>query len=370
MAVVAGATEAMLGGQGETAAVIDGAPAFRLRPGEQVQIRPQGRGIVVQGERAAQRFERLTFVPLGADRFVTINGRPYRGVADVYQRDSAVVVVNRLSIEGYLAGVVSAEMGRRTDAEAAALGAQAIVSRTYAIANRARYGSLGYDLLAGVTDQVYGGVAAEQPEGNRAVQATRGLIVTYSGRPISVFFHSTCGYSTASPVEAFRTIRQQRYLRPISDRKPGGGYYCDISPRFRWRVEWSRDTLSAILRRTVPAAIGVQALSIERVEGLRVAQTGPSGRITDLRIRVPGGEIPISGPNLRAVLRTPSGEQLGSTAVQFSQRDDGTIVAAGAGWGHGVGLCQWGSVGRARAGQSYRAIVGAYFPGAAIEKWY
>jgi stage II sporulation protein D len=70
------------------------------------------------------------------------------------------------------------------------------------------------------------------------------------------------------------------------------------------------------------------------------------------------------------VLRQAAGEPLGSTAFQLSARADGGIVAAGAGWGHGVGLCQWGAVGRARAGQNYRTILTTYFPGAVVEKWY
>jgi stage II sporulation protein D len=202
------------------------------------------------------------------------------------------------------------------------------------------------------------------------VQATRGQVLTYQGRPATVFFHSTCGYATASPAEVFRSVTGQPYLRSVSDRRPGGGDYCDISPRYRWRVEWDRATLTATLRRSLPAVLGIDPAAIDAVTDVRVAHTGPSGRPSEIRIRVGRGEIPVYGPDIRAVLRTPAGEPLGGSAFQLSTREDGTLVAAGAGWGHGVGLCQWGAVGRARAGQSTRAIVLGYFPGASLTRWY
>ncbi|MSR05784.1 MAG: SpoIID/LytB domain-containing protein [Gemmatimonadetes bacterium] len=370
--LVTGAPKATIGGagQGEIAAIVDGNPVFRLPAGEVATVRPEGLGIVIEAGTKRWRQERVTFVNLVDDRFVSVNGRPYRGVADVYQRGGAVYVVNRLAVDAYLQGVVSAEMGRRGPDELAALAAQAIVSRTYAIANRGRFGSQGYDLAADITDQAYGGVAAEQPQGLQAVQATKGLVLASGGRPIRAFFHSTCGFATASPEEVFRAIKDETYLRTVSDRKPGGGYYCDISPRFRWRVEWDPATLTGILRRTIPAVLGVAATQIDSVRGLRIAHTGRSGRVTELRVRVGRGEIPVYGPDIRSVLRTPAGDPLGSTAFQLTVREGGAIVASGAGWGHGVGLCQWGAVGRARAGQGYRTIVTTYFPGATIEKWY
>ncbi len=370
--LVTGAPRATIGGsgQGEMAGVVDGTPAFRLAPGEQATVRPDGMAIAVEAGSRRWRLERVTFVNIDPTRFVSVNGRVYRGVADVYQRGGAIYVVNRLSLEAYLQGVVSAEMGRRAADEVAALAAQAIVSRTYALANRGRYTSLGYDLAAAVSDQAYGGVLAEQAQGLQAVQATRGLVLASRGRLARVFFHSTCGFSTASPEEAFRAIGEETYLRPVSDRKPGGGYYCDLSPRFRWKVEWDLSTLTGILRRTLPAAIGVTAAQVDSVRGLRVAHTGRSGRVTELRVLVSQGEIPVFAPDIRTVLRAPTGEALGSTAFQLSRRADGGIVLSGAGWGHGVGLCQWGAVGRAKAGQSYRTIVTSYFPGAVLQKWY
>ncbi|MBI4421599.1 MAG: SpoIID/LytB domain-containing protein [Gemmatimonadetes bacterium] len=373
--LVVGGQQARLGGQGETAAVERGQVAFRLGPGDAADLRPDGLAFTVGGSQARGRFETLTFVSLRPDRFVTVNGQAYRGVVEVFARNGVLTVVNRVGVDAYLQGVVVAEMGRRAPNETAALAAQAIVSRTYALQNRGRYGARGYDVGADIADQVYGGVGAELPQGNDAVQGTRGQVLAYRGQLVQSFFHSTCGYATAVPEEAFRSVRRTPYLRSVPDRKPGGGYYCDISPRFRWRVQWDADSLSRILRRTLPDQLGIERDLIDRVSEVRVQHTGASGRVTEVRVRVGSGEIPIFGPDLRAVLRTPQGTPLGSTAFQLQTTSGGSggrtiVTAAGAGWGHGVGLCQWGAVGRARAGQSYRTIATSYFPGATIEKWY
>ena len=368
------ATRATVGGQGETVAMAKGQVAFHLQPGQNVILEAEGFVVLVTGGPAPGRYESLSFVSLTPDRFVQVNGKPYRGVAEAYARNASLYVVNRLGLDAYLQGVVSAEMGRRAPSESAALEAQAVVSRTYALGNRGRYSAQAFDLGADVSDQAYGGVASETSQGNDAVRATRGAVLTYHGRPIRAFFHSTCGYATAAPEEAFRRIASEPYLRSVSDKGPSGGYYCDISPRFRWQVEWDADTLARILRRSASVPLGVDPAQIRNIQDLRVARTGASGRAVEVRVRVAPGEIPILAPDIRTVLRTPAGDPLGSSAFQLRTRTgaDGRlmITAAGAGWGHGVGMCQWGAVGRARAGQNYRTIVNAYFPGAEVQPWY
>jgi len=180
----------------------------------------------------------------------------------------------------------------------------------------------------------------------------------------------------ATPGEAFRGVADLAYLRSVSDRRPGSadGYYCDISPRFRWTVEWDQATLRDILRRTVSRELGVSAETVDELRDVRVAHTGRSGRATELRIKVGRGEIPVYAPDIRTVFMIPDGRPLGSTAVQlYPERDGDRLVRlklAGAGWGHGVGMCQWGAVGRARAGQDFRQILTAYFPGTQVERWY
>jgi stage II sporulation protein D len=371
--LLVGVPSVRITGRGSTAAIQGESAAFRLAAGQSVTLTPDGRALRVSEGPGAGRYDRLTFVALDAGRYVEVDGKPYRGVIEVLAGTGRLTVVNGVPLEAYVVGVVNAEMGRRTASEQAALEAQAIVARTYALRNRGKFAGDGFDVRASVADQAYGGVDAETREGWEATRSTVGQILTYDGEPVSVFYHSTCGGSTASPSEAFRSVAGAPYLRPVSDRH-GSGYYCDMSPRFRWSVEWDATTLHRILRRTVPTTLGVDEAAIDDITGVRAHRTGPSDRVTEARIAVTGGEIPVYGPDLRAVLETPDGRVLGSTAVRLEVTVGGgrleRLRADGKGWGHGVGMCQWGAVGRARVGQDARTILMTYFPGVRVERWY
>jgi len=372
VALVTEAAGVRVGGQGSVS--VTGSREFSIRPGDNVRVIAAGGDEVRVEEVSGTSTERLQFRSRDRSQFVTVNGRPYRGQVEVYAHNGALVAVNIVDMEAYLRGVVTVEMGPRPRSEMAALEAQAIVSRTYAMMNRGRFRADGYDLRASVTDQAYLGVDRESSEANDAVARTTGLVVTYRGRLASVFFHSTCGYSTAAPEEAFRSVQPVPYLRPVSDRRPSGGYYCDMSPRFRWTVEWEGGELHDILRRTLPAVLGVDQPAVDVVRYVYVHGMGPSRRVTELRARVGSGEIPVFGPDIRRVLETPEGRVLGSSAIEVAVASAGDTVehlrVSGAGWGHGVGMCQWGAVGRARAGQSSETILTTYFPGTKIERWY
>jgi stage II sporulation protein D len=368
-----GVSNLELAGNGGLAAVDAGSVVVRLSDGEEATLSPDGRTVVMTTPSGTSRHQRLSFVSLDPSGSVILGDTPYRGVIEVYARGTALTAVNELPIDVYLAGVVNAEMGRRGPDEQAALEAQAIVARTYSLRNRGKFGAEGFDLRGSVADQAYGGVTAETDAGRRAVQATAGLVLTYRGELATTFFHSTCGSSTAVPSEAFRSVRDRPYLRPVSDRH-SSGYYCDISPRFRWTVEWEGENLQHILRRSVPAALGIDAEAVDQVQDVRVHRRGPSNRATELRLRVSRGDIPVFGPDIRSVLQTPDGRLLGSTVIDIAvEQHDGAVrrlTVDGRGWGHGVGMCQWGAVGRARRGQDAETIVTTYFPGTKLEYWY
>lgn len=304
---------------------------------------------------------------------ILFNGRPYRGVVTVLRDRTGMTVVNRLPLESYLRGVVSAEMGRRNLADREALRAQAVVSRTYALRNLRRWNAEGFDAYSSVADQVYGGLASETPEGLEAVAATRGQILTWGGAPIDAFFYSTCGGRTAEGTEVFRGANRP-YLRSIADAAPDGSAYCSISPRFRWREEWSGEALRTTLRHTLPATVGTPADAIREIRDLRVTATTASGRVGELTVTLDRSSVGVQGPLVRRVLRPVSGDLLRSNTFTLTVSGAGhrvtRLVAEGAGAGHGVGFCQWGAVGRSRAGQDYQRIVAAYFPGAALERLY
>lgn len=365
--LVVGAAAVRIGSRGQVIAEEGGRPAIRLGSGDSVDVIAAGDGVSASGGGVSGRFDSLEF--RGVRGPVTVDGTSYRGTVRVTQRDGTVTVVNELGIEEYVAGVIGAEMGRRPAAERAALEAQAIASRTYAMANLGRFGALGFDLRAGAADQAYRGVQDESDIGRRAVVATEGLVMTLGGRPITAFFHSTCGFATATPEESFRNVQPQPYLASVSDAF-GDGYYCERSPRFRWKVEWSGAELTKTLKTTVPRALGIDDYFVSNIRSVEVRSTGASGRATEIRVEVEQGEIPVFGPDIRAVFQDPDGRALGSTAVQLTTEHANDrvtrLVAAGAGWGHGVGMCQWGAMGRARVGQDARAILDAYFLGTTV----
>jgi len=317
----------------------------------------------------------IAVVNVTENRFVVANGRRYRGRISITSgRGRGLTLVNRVSLESYVAGVVGPEIGARRTDELNAVLAQAIVSRSFALKNRGRWEAFGFDAYADTRDQVYLGMAVETPQVWDAVRRTAGQVLTYEGQVIDAFFHSTCGLGTAGVDEAFATSRERPYLRPVSDESGGGHYYCDISPRFRWREEWDGSELRAILSRTLASVTPLAGDGMQRITDISVSRKTRSGRVGELRIVFERGDIRIPGPDVRTVLRPEADRWLQSTAFQLTvSKTNGEVtqvVAAGAGSGHGVGMCQWGAIGRARAGQDYRRILSTYFPGTKIEKIY
>lgn len=365
------------GGGGGDLVVTDpsGSRLSVIPAGEQWRVVPSGIGVSVQppGRIGSTPSEVIAVIAADPSGLVRVNGRAYRGSVEVVRDTAGITLVNRVLLESYLLGVVSAEMGRRNQAEFAALEAQAVVSRTYALRHLRRRAALGFDLHAGVADQVYAGSGSETPEGLEAVRATRGMVLTDGGAPIDAFYYSTCGGQTADGVEAFRAASRS-YLRSFPDVDEHGADYCSISPRYRWREEWTGEALRATLRRTLPAASGVPGDRVAEVRDVWVARRTGSGRVGRLAITLRSNQVMVDGPAVRQVLRPASGDLLRSAAFSLTATGAGReitrLVAEGSGAGHGVGLCQWGAVGRSRAGHDFRRILAAYYPGAALQRLY
>jgi len=363
------------GADGLTVSEPDGGRVTTVPPDQIWQIVPVGRRLALVNPTGwvSPSFDAFVLTASDPSAPVQINGKLYRGTADVLRDSAGITVVNRLGLEAYVQGVVSAEMGRRSYNEQAALQAQAVVSRTYAVRNLGRWRAQGFDLTATVSDQVYGGVLAETTEGRAAVAATRGLVLTYNGAPAEAFFYSTCGGRTASGVEVFRGAAEP-YLRSIADQDEHGVAYCSISPRYRWHEEWSDQSLQATLERNLPAVTGIKPEQVRQVRDIRIARRTASGRVDEVAIALGGPEVRVAGPAIRQVLRPANGQLLRSNAFTLSAAGSGSRVShltiEGMGSGHGVGFCQWGAVGRARAGQGYAQILAAYFPGTGVGRRY
>lgn len=351
----------------------------RARAGDAWRVERQGgslRGIRADGVPTVWKegglVARLVGEPDGRRALLTFNGRRYRGELLLVPGDSGIVVVNRVRMDDYLRGVVPLEIGTKALGDSAAVQAQAITARSFAF-SRLGGGSPArpYDLTAGVRDQIYGGADVEAPVSSAAILSTRGLVLMYGGKVVNAPYHSTCGGTTAEASEIWRSPGEP-FLRRVSDQIPGTSRsYCDISPRFRWTKTLEGPDLQAALVKylatytTVPGrAPGVpQAVSIDG----RTA----SGRVAALKIATDRGNYVLRGNDIRYVLRVPGSEILNSTAfsVETSAGRNGSLAKLtlrGSGYGHGVGMCQWGAIGRARAGQDVRTILRTYYPGTTV----
>lgn len=373
--LVVGAASIDVGGTaGVTVTGSDRAMLARLAPLTVGKATPRPGKVLVAGPGPGARAEAATLVvraePGG---FVRINGRDYRGEIVLFRDRTGITAINRIGMEEYLAGVVSAESGIKDPGDVEALRAQTIVARTYAMRNAGRREAAGFDLYASVEDQVYGGVGAETALGRDAVAVTRGQVVTYQGELIDAFYSSTCGGRTSIGTEIFKGANRP-YLRSIDDAPRGGPAYCSISPRFTWREEWSGEVLRSTLRKTLPVVAQVPGAEAEGLRGLSVHGRTVSGRVATLDIALRQRTVAIDGPQVRQVLRLPDGQLLRSTLFTMNVRNRGGkvtgIVLDGHGSGHGVGLCQWGAIGRARAGQKASDIITAYYAGTTIVRRY
>jgi stage II sporulation protein D len=363
----------VLGADGAILAVVDRGVTWRVRPGDGPDRLTLARPDRVQPDIVP---EPVTIRPERTEDPVLIGGRAYRGEAVLLRGSTGVTIVNRVPLEWYVQSVTAAELGMRGEDVRAAVMAQAVASRTFAVHYRGRREALGFDLFATVADQVYPGVAGEKDEVTTAAQATRGQILTWHGEPIEALYHSACGWSTEAADQVFRNGEVVPYLRAVSDRYgPGDSdYYCRGSPNFRWHEEWDAASLSAVLARTLPAALGPAAANPGQVTNVEAAKTTPTGRVAELVVTTTTGTYTVPGYRVRDVLRPSPDRALLSDLFQlYVQRQGGElvkVVAAGAGAGHGVGMCQWGAVGRAQAGQSYDRILATYYPGTRLERLY
>ena len=360
----------VLNAGGDIIAIVDPGVEWTVEPAEGGRlrlVRPDRDGAVVAAAPVTVQPERE------ADP-VLVDGRRYRGTLALQRGSTGVTVVNRVPLEQYLRAVTAMELGFRAPADRQAVLAQAVAARTYAVRYRGRREALGFDLFPTEADQVYPGVEAEKPEVDAAVRATAGLILTYRGQPAEALFHSTCGHSTEAASEVFRNEGGTPYLRAVSDRSGSGAnaYYCAISPRFRWRESWDGAALNAMLAQNLPPVVGAAAANLGRVTAVRVTGATATGRVRELVVETTGGTFTVPGWRVREVLRPAPDRQLLSSQFQLHEERRGgdlvRLVAAGAGAGHGVGMCQWGAVGRSRAGQRYDRILAAYYPGTTLQR--
>jgi stage II sporulation protein D len=306
-------------------------------------------------ERAAGPRLRLRGQNLSAPGFLVesvrppllINGRSYRDQLRITPGPNQDLwVINVLPLEEYLVGLINFEISSQWPMEA--IKAQVIAARTYAFFQRGNRAAEPYDVDSGVSDQVYGGTGKEDVRSRRAVEETRGELILHQGHPIFSVYSACCGGKTESGEYMWAGVFP--YLRSAECA------YCLDSPHFLWNYSTDGERLAS--------ALGSGTVSGPRVLGVEIEERSPSRRVLSLLIQSDKTRRLITGKNFRRLLGY---DQLRSTNFILTEKE-GVFQFSGLGWGHGVGLCQWGAKGMAEAGMDHRTILKSYYQGVEIGK--
>jgi stage II sporulation protein D (peptidoglycan lytic transglycosylase) len=281
--------------------------------------------------------------PLGLP--IDVDGAPYRGSIVVQlDPDGALTVVDFVDLEQYLYGVVGSEMPASWPT--AALEAQAIVARTYAVGRLGNRDDVGYDLVAGDQDQAYGGVNSESPSTILAADSTRGEILVYEGQIVHTYYSADDGGYTAN---GSALSDPQPYLKAKADPYAAG------SPDSAWSA-------------TIPAADLAQSVdayytNVGELTGIAPGPSDESGRIESISIFGTMGSATLSGFDFR---RLAGRRAVRSTKISALALEGSRIRVSGSGFGHGVGMSQWGARSMAAAGIDCLDILRFYYSGTAL----
>ncbi len=274
------------------------------------------------------------------DSVINMDGLRYRGFFKISSEKNGLNAFNIVNIEAYLYGVVPEEMPHSWEKHA--LMAQAVAARTYALYVKEKRKFEPYDLNATTTCQVYGGYDSETPESNKAVDATRGHVMTYNNDLIIAYYHSNSGGHTEDPANVWNNTSMP-YLKGIPDR-----YSVNI-PSSAWKYFISYNTTKKRL--------GKSGLKTGNIRKVRTSGKSRSGRVVDVLLASNNGVSRMKSNSFRIKI----GEsKLKSTNFRVVNHPDG-ILFTGKGYGHGVGMSQWGARKMAQEGSSYLDILNFYY---------
>jgi len=276
---------------------------------------------------------------------ILIDGRMFRGDIQFIRKDNQhLLVVNNISLEDYIKGILYHEASHYWPQEA--LKAQAIASRTYALYQMESNKTKNYDVTSDIFSQVYGGRTSERYRTNKIVEDTKGLALLYQGKIFPAYFHATCAGHTEDASLLWNTD-----LAPL---KGVACIYCKESPHFNWHEVLSLDEIEKKLMNS--------DYQISKIEDITIDGRDVSGRITKLKIISKDNSLEIPAKDFRSLIG-PNLIRSANFNLSIVNRE---AVIEGVGWGHGVGLCQWGAYFMAKEGKNYEEILKYYYPGAEI----
>ena len=321
-----------------------GGPIQEGRRLESVAVRAVPQGLAVGNRIVPYPGVRFDSAASGT---ISLNGQRLRGALEIVrQQNQTLLVVNHVSLEDYLRGVVSKEAPDYWPTEV--LKAIAVAARTYALYQRFTKEPSSYDVTGDVMSQDYGGETAEKAATTRAVKATAGWLLTYQGGLFPTFYHSTCGGIT----------EHARVMGPFDVPPLQGGVTCSLcaaSPFYRWRRRITLADFGWALRQSTWGSVGT-------VSDVQVTKRTPTGRVQDVTITGSQRTLRLTGYDVRALFGF---DRIRSPLFGLIRAGDAYVVD-GHGWGHGVGLCQWGAAEMARRGFSFPEILAYYYPGTTL----
>ncbi len=338
-----------------------------------VAVRPEGQYLALydlKGNRLESKLRRVTVVA-EKKSWLWLDKRKFRGIFEFYSDGhDTMYVVNVLHVEDYLRGVLAPEIGRRKPEEIEAVKAQAVAARTYALATRNKYPDKEYDLVNEILDQVYTGVEGEFRLCDNALKQTRGEVMKADGNLIDAFYHSTCGGHTDN-IEDVWEKSAKSYLKSVED-----DTFCNWSKYYTWDEEFPAATLLGNVRSYLKSTGRTSSRLGSQLQDLQIESRSIGGRIASLNIVTEAGKTNLgkdiirwafARPGLPGILRSSDFE------LDLKRNANGrisTVSIHGRGYGHGVGMCQCGAIGRARAGLTYDQILTHYYTGVQIQKLY
>ena len=284
------------------------------------------------------------------DAAIYWNGKKhqYREQIDILlTKNDKLLVVNSLDIESYVRGVLYHEVPHRWPINA--IKVQAVATRTYALYQTISKKKQEYDVTSDIYSQVYGGRSAERHRTNIAANSTRGEILTYKGKILPAYFHSNCGGRTEDVAELWK-----QDLPPLKGVVCG---FCTGAPNYQWKKNFqSKD---------IQEKLNAQGYQLGLIKDIAVLNRNGSGRIKDLKITTRDGKSTIiSGIKFREIIGP---NVLKSNRYTIDMKGYFFDVN-GRGWGHGVGMCQWGAYHMAKKRYKYTSILAYYYPGADMTK--
>jgi stage II sporulation protein D len=282
---------------------------------------------------------------LRSERPIRLNGREYPATLDIVRSGEGLAVVNELPLEDYVAGVVRAEASDKWPLEM--LRAQATAARTYAAHHRVIAAAKPFHILASTAHQQYAGRVPPTSPIWVAVHDTAGQVMLWEGEVFPAFYHTESGGYTEDPRSVF-AARNMPGLKPVR---------CDFSagsPHFYWNLDVRLTDLAETLRRN--------GLLTGAISAIDVTERTPSLRAMVVTVRGDRGTIPLRGNDFRRMIGYDSFK-----STLFAVALDGEWARfSGRGYGHGVGMCQWGAKGMAEQGYSARQILEFFYPGTTL----